>query len=128
MKSTVHFSENSIDENDPEYWINMGYTLRMQGKSDKAQKYFEKALELDPENVAALNDLANALTDQGKKEEAIKYLKYVTDIYPEIAESWINLGVIYEESNDLDKAMICYDKAKDLDPLSPALYHNRGYA
>ena len=52
----------------------MGYSLALDGKRDKAQKYYEKTLEIDPDNVAALNNLANILLDQGKEDEALKYL------------------------------------------------------
>ena len=101
-------------EDDPEYWNSMGYSLALNGKRDKAQKYYEKTLEIDPDNVAALNNLANILLDQGKEDEALKYLKYTTQMHPDYAEAWINLGLINEEANKVDEAMKCYDRAKDL--------------
>lgn len=115
-------------EDDVEYWIAMAYSLGRQGKSDKAQKYYEKALEVDPENVTALNNLANCLSEQGKEEEALKYLKYTTQVHPDYVEGWINLGLSYEENDDLDEAMKCFNTAKDLDPGNAALWHNRGNA
>jgi tetratricopeptide (TPR) repeat protein len=36
-------------EDDPEYWNSMGYSLALNGKRDKAQKYYEKTLEIDPD-------------------------------------------------------------------------------
>lgn len=92
----------------------MGYSLALDGKRDKAQKYYEKTLEIDPDNVAALNNLANIFLDQGKEDEALKYLKYTTQMHPDYAEAWINLGLINEEANKVDEAMKCYDRAKDL--------------
>ena len=80
-------------EDDPEYWNSVGYSLTLNGKRDKAQKYYEKTLEIDPDNVAALNNLANILLDQGKEDEALKYLKYTTQMHPDYAEAWINLGL-----------------------------------
>jgi tetratricopeptide (TPR) repeat protein len=47
----------------------MDYSLALNGKRDKAQKYYEKTLEIDRDNVAALN--ANILLDQGKEDEAL---------------------------------------------------------
>jgi tetratricopeptide (TPR) repeat protein len=41
----------------PEYWINMVFSLQREGKPDKAQKYYEDVLKLDPENVAAIINL-----------------------------------------------------------------------
>ena len=74
-------------EDDPEYWNSMGYSLALDGKRDKAQKYYEKTLEIDPDNVAALNNLANILLDQGKEDEALKYLKYTTQMHPRLCGS-----------------------------------------
>ena len=33
-------------EDDSEYWNSMGYSLALNGKRDKAQKYYEKTLEI----------------------------------------------------------------------------------
>jgi tetratricopeptide (TPR) repeat protein len=75
--------------------------------------------------MAALNNLSNILSAQGKEEEALRYLKYTTEIYPDFSAAWINLGVAYENAGDPEKAMKCYNKAKDLDPSNAALWHNR---
>ena len=67
-------------EDDPEYWNSMGYSLALDGKRDKAQKYYEKTLEIDPDNVAALNNLANILLDQGKEGRGFEISEiYYTD-------------------------------------------------
>ena len=46
---------------DPNYWINMAYSLDRQGKHDKAKGYYEKTLEVDPENLEALINLGKVL-------------------------------------------------------------------
>jgi Flp pilus assembly protein TadD len=99
-------------EEDPEYWNKMAYSLTAEGKLDKAKYYYEKALDVDPDNKCALNNLANIFLEQGKKEDALKYLKYVVTLYPDSVEPIINLGVYYQENGDLDKARDYYNKAK----------------
>ena len=94
----------------------MAQSLVEDGKPDKAQKYYEKALEIDPDNECALNNLANVLSGHGRAKEALKYLRYTTEMYPDSVEAWINLGNSYEEASDLDEATKCYNKAKASDP------------
>ena len=48
-------------EKNPEYWINMGYSLTTEGKDEQAKKYYKKALELDPKNLTALVNLAKGV-------------------------------------------------------------------
>lgn len=65
-------------EDDAEYWNSMGYSLALNGKRDKAQKYYEKTLEIDPDNVAALNNLANILlrSREGRRGFEISEIYY----------------------------------------------------
>jgi len=115
------------DENDPNYWINMAYTLTTQNRPDSAIKYYEKALELDPDNVVALGNLGNIYSQKGDFVNAKKYLEYVTRRYPDLVEGWINLGVQYgEEGNQLDKEIKCFEKALELDPSRPQIWRNIG--
>lgn len=74
----------------------MAFELKRAGKKDKAIKYYEKALEIDPENIAAMNDLANIWSDLGAKDKAMKYHLYLTKMQPDTVEGWINLGVYYQ--------------------------------
>jgi Flp pilus assembly protein TadD len=54
-------------EEDPEYWNKMAYSLTAEGKLDKAKYYYEKALDVDPDNKCALNNLAKSSWNKEKK-------------------------------------------------------------
>ena len=64
-------------------WNNKGYALFNQGKDDEAEKCFDKALEIDPENMDALLNKGGALGGQGKYEDMIRF----SEKYLEIAKS-----------------------------------------
>ena len=56
----IHYSECEIgiDENNPAYWANMAFSLQRDAKPEKAEMYYKKALELDPDNAVYLINLA----------------------------------------------------------------------
>ena len=54
----------------------------MGGKDEEALKYFDKALEIDPENVAAWNNKCVAFYRLGKNEEALKCIDKALEIDP----------------------------------------------
>ena len=56
------------EQKNPEYWINMGYSLTTEGKDEQAKKYYKKALELDPKNLTALVNLAKGANVQDLEE------------------------------------------------------------
>ncbi|MDW0331274.1 MAG: tetratricopeptide repeat protein [Nitrososphaeraceae archaeon] len=103
------------NENDPQYWINMGYSLTSEGKSEQAIKYYKKALELDPESHVALTNLGIAQSKTGDWENAKKNLIQATELYPNMVEVWINLSTVYNHEGDQEQEMNCYDRALELD-------------
>ena len=116
---------NNDNVNDPEYWINMAFSLTKQGKDDLAKKYYQKVIELDPDNVAALINWAKAAKPP-EFQQAKAYLSHALEIDKNSVEALINLGVIYDDEGNRDEALKCYTNALELDPSRPEIWHNRG--
>ena len=76
-------------------WIKKNYDWDWEG----ADKYFKKALELEPENSYALNAAAWLEATLGKFSEAIKFQKLAVEIDPINAGGYMGLG-------DLERYMI----------------------
>jgi len=115
------------EQRNPEYWVNMGYSLTAEGKDEQAKKYYKKALELDPKNLVALVNLAKGL-NVCNLEESKEYLRRAIGINSNLVEAWINLGVVYGLEKNYQKEMECYNKAISLDSSKPEAWHNRGRA
>jgi len=113
-------------EKNPDYWVNMGFSLTLEGKDEQAKKYYKKALELDPDNIAALINLGKGARQPGELEESKKHLFRAIEIDPNIVEAWINLGVVYGLEKNLEEEVSCYSKALELDPSRAETWHNRG--
>ena len=53
----------------------------------------------------------------GELRDSIDYLLNAIEAEPALAEAYANLGRAYEQSNESEKAMRCYQQALLVDPL-----------
>lgn len=68
---------------DPDVWVFLGRSLRLQGKLDEALAAYKKAIELNPQNPYAWNGLGNVLDDQEEFDEAIDAYQNAVDLDPQ---------------------------------------------
>ena len=111
----------------------LGRAYHRVGRIQEALEHLKKAEELTyvPENLLHIqNEIALVLRSLGKEEEALRYLLRSLEAVREIGnrdlESAIltNIGLIYQERGELDKAMEYYRQAIDLGGGDPALLIN----
>lgn len=69
---------------------------------------------------------AVAQTDLGKTDAAIASLTELTQEYPELAEPYNNLGVLYAAQNQLDKARAALESAIRVNPAYATAHENLG--
>jgi len=62
--------------------------------------------------------------DAGKGTEAISTFSRMTEDFPELPEPFINLGVIYADQNQLDKARSAFEMALRTNPSYSAAHEN----
>ncbi len=108
---------------DPKYQYNLGLVYINQSNLnpaniDTAIGYFVKALALDTRYYLAWNAIGLAQSLKGKLPEAAKAYEKCLEIRPDFTEAHNNLGTIYQELNELDKAEAEFQKAV-LDKLYP---------
>jgi tetratricopeptide (TPR) repeat protein len=82
--------------------INLAIALMQQGKYDESVKHFTVALQLRPELVRELKDVAVSLLRQGKPREAEQLCQQILQILPEDAAS------DYKRPEFLDTLAIAY--------------------
>jgi Flp pilus assembly protein TadD len=85
---------------------NNGVKAMKKGNFKKAQKNFEKALELQEDFAEAHNNLAYCLRKQGKEnfEAALRHYNRALELKPELAEAYMYRGTLYFQSGELEKA------------------------
>ena len=89
-------------------------TLGEQGNYQQALATYEQGLQLDPDNVEALNGKGATLRALGRDDEALAAFTRATEIDPASAPSWMNRGDALERLGRTDEADAAYQKAVDL--------------
>jgi tetratricopeptide (TPR) repeat protein/sugar lactone lactonase YvrE len=103
------------DPSDVDAHLQMGIILAKAGDRNEAMKYFDKVLNLQPKNAAALNDRGNIFMIEDKYQDAQKAYVAATQITPKDALVWVNLARAYKATNDIKKAKAAFIKAQSLD-------------
>ena len=85
------------------------------GKRKDAIASFEKAVELNPKNSYAQNNLGLALIYDKRFEEAVDALEQAVELEPVEAYMWNNLGMAYEQLDRLEEARDAYSKAVEME-------------
>jgi tetratricopeptide (TPR) repeat protein len=103
------------DPKDAESWVMLGRLYRASNQSPEAEKAFNQALKVDPENEDALTGLAMLYADLGDTKSAIEKLKAVTEKSPNDRLLAI-LADQYEQAHDYKNAAEALRKAYELAP------------
>jgi len=82
----------------------------------KAEEYFREALRKDPAAYAPLVNLGGVLLAQGNLSEALTLNQDAVQTHPDDALARCQLGWVYLEMRDYDKALPHFQEAKRLDP------------
>ncbi len=73
----------SMNQNDIDALMALGYVSLKQKSIKKAEKYFHKVVSLDPKNSSALCYLGQTYIQSGQKQQALQYLEEALIINPE---------------------------------------------
>lgn len=103
------------------------FELISEDKMDEAAKKLEK---LRNEAATAVYDfmLASIYLQQDRFDEATKTYKIAVDKYPKYLRAWKNLGIIYIQQSDFEKALPALTKVIELGGGDSTTYGLLGYA
>ncbi|HPT28421.1 MAG TPA: tetratricopeptide repeat protein [Bryobacteraceae bacterium] len=109
-----------IDTSAVEFYrlYDLAYDLTEKGRVDEAIVAWRKALDLEPKDGRALNNLGGLLLRQGKFEEAERHLRRAIESDPDVASAYDNLALILSRRGEISQAIGLWNKAIQLDPLS----------
>jgi tetratricopeptide (TPR) repeat protein len=82
----------------------------------KAKKYLKQSVQLMDNDADAFRLLGIVHGMDGEHEEAIKYFTKVTEMQPDLAVGYVNLGKAYQYYGDEETSRIMFQKALEIDP------------
>jgi tetratricopeptide (TPR) repeat protein len=93
--------------------LNLGNALLKQHRDADAAKAFSYAIELDPQNADAMNNLANAYCELGENlDEAVKLCNRAVALFPARRAYFLDtLGTVYLKQGKRDEAAAAFQSA-----------------
>jgi Flp pilus assembly protein TadD len=122
-KDVSHKSPNKIVPH-----IELGNAFIRRNALQYAEREFNVALNINPQDVRALNGLAVIFYKRGQLDEAIRVFEVLAADKADNPHFHSNLGVMYMEKGLFDAAIKEFKAAVDLDPAYPETYGNLGLA
>lgn len=125
-KDTIGFFRHilTITPNAPQVHKALAFTFQSRGRSDDAIKHYERALELNSDDVKAANNLGDVLASQGRTDEAIGWFRRALEIYPDYVVAHNNLANALEMQGRIDQAVRHYRRALRIEPDNADVHYN----
>lgn len=104
-------------------------TLHLQiNKNEQAKNYLELSLDIDKNNIIAINNLALVYEKLEKKDKAINLFKRSIEISPKNPETFFRIANLYSTEKKYELAIKNYQKAIELKSNFMFAYLNLGNA
>jgi choline-sulfatase len=112
----------------PTAHFSLAYALREVGRDREAIEQYEKALELRPDYVEALNSLGLTLVHAGRFKEAIDRYGQALKLKPDYVQAHNNLANVLERTGRHADAIDHYEQALRIQPDFMDAHFNLGLA
>jgi tetratricopeptide (TPR) repeat protein len=96
----------------------MGWAYYNKKEYEPAEKFYLKALEIDPKFISALAGLGKTYTAMGRDSEAVATLEKAVKDYPTSGQLYLELARAHTLSGEYKKALDDYEKAIEFAPES----------
>ena len=108
-----------------EVYYNLAFSYHSLDEAEQAEKYYKMSMNLNKDYKFVYKNYGYLLFNLKRYKEALDmFEKY--NSFGEEAEVFNNIGIIYEELNDNDKAIEYYEKAIKIDDKYALAYNNLG--
>ena len=105
--------------------IGLAETYEQDNKPERAQELFLQAIQLQPYYWHAYQRMGSFLFSAGRFDEAIPYYQRITEMMPDNAGAFSDLGAVHYMLNQFESAALAMQKSLELAPTAIA-YSNAG--
>jgi|GEM_PF-1056331 len=117
LSNIVSLQQEALDKPDNMMlWANLGRELQEIGNYPKAREALERALALDPDNVALQNNLAYLAIQMGDTGEALDRFRTLLGQDSTLAGVWSNLAITLEHTGKREQAFYAWQQALKYNP------------
>jgi 4-amino-4-deoxy-L-arabinose transferase-like glycosyltransferase len=102
----------------------LGLYYSEQGRKSEAADQYRLALQRDPDNMEAADNLGGILLQQGDPDGAAHLFNRILSAYPRDPEALLNLGSVYYHKGEPYKAGNFYLQVYKIDPRAPHAEEN----
>ncbi len=106
--------------------LESGYQAQQSGDLQRAEGLYKEVLEVEPENIHALNLLGMLCVNAFRPDEAVDYLSRALQLVPANPQSQNNIGLAYKDQGNAKRAAHHFRESIKLDPGNPDVYNNLG--
>ncbi|XP_029430073.1 cell division cycle protein 27 homolog isoform X2 [Rhinatrema bivittatum] len=110
-----------MDKNSPEAWCAAGNCFSLQREHDIAIKFFQRAIQVDPNYAYAFTLLGHEFVLTEELDKALACFRNAIRVNPRHYNAWYGLGMIYYKQEKFSLAEMHFQKALDINPQSSVL-------
>ena len=121
FQTATEFDSKIVDA-----WIAIGNILDAQD-NPRAAKYFETAINIEPDNIFALHSLAFYQQNHNNIDRAISTYQQMISIDKHYSDAYLNVGILYLEQGNFSLAKENFSIFASQQTLDPRGYFYQGY-
>lgn len=106
--------------------LEKGFQLQQQGQLSSAKESYSAVLELDENNVFALNLLGVVHYKEQDYASSVIFLQKALEYDDSDADTYCNLGLAFKELKKMSKALEMFEKSLSINSKQPAVLNNLG--
>lgn len=97
-------------------YVEQGKALYFEGRYEEAVTFYDKAIQIEPDNPKASFGRGAALAKLQQTEAAIASYDKAIQLKPDFVEAWFGKGTALAKLQQIEAAITAYDKATQLKP------------
>jgi tetratricopeptide (TPR) repeat protein len=105
-----------------------GNDLVARGENDLANKYYDNAIDLRPNEADIWNNKGNALFNLGRYNESVQAYENAIRLDPRNADIWNNIGIALAFQDKYDESIRALNNSIEIEPRNFESWNNKGNA